>query len=158
VLYDRYFDDIYNYVARRVGNTDVGGGHAAAPGGRARRSKDSNGFRGGPFWAWLFRIAGNLVTNHHRVSASMRQVGLDAAGGVSPPVSTELDRAEELRLAIARLSELDQEVITLCYFAGLSPKEIAPIVGASDPAVHKRLNRARARLRSYLEGREPDGE
>jgi len=105
--------------------------------------------RGVPFAAWLYRIAGNLVANHHRRRQLQRQV---------PPAPTYdeshaagVDDRRTVRDALDHVSENDREVIALYYFAGLKPAEMAQVLGCSVAAVHKRLHRARERMRREIE-------
>ena len=79
-------------------------------------------------------------------------------GTVVDMVSTmypTIERIIELaggRQALRALALPDQEVLGLHYYAGLAPDEIAGILGCSVAVVHKRLQRARERLRARIEG------
>jgi RNA polymerase sigma-70 factor (ECF subfamily) len=55
-----------------------------------------------------------------------------------------------VRDALARLGELDREVLSLTVWEELEPREIAEVLGVSAAAVRTRLSRARARLRDLL--------
>lgn len=153
VLYDSYFNEIYHYIARRVGSREVAEDIAGATWEHALAAIERYEIRGLPFAAWLYRIAGNLVANHHRRLAVRIEVPFDHAD-VDP--NTEAgDRAIERQAvfdALAVLSESDQEILSLCYFAGLSTQEISDILGCSAQAVHKRLHRARTRFRAHFQG------
>jgi RNA polymerase sigma-70 factor (ECF subfamily) len=154
VLYDRYFDDIYNYIARRTGDQDTAEDIAAATWERALSAIDRFELRGVPFLAWLYRIAGNQVANHHRERARRTDIPLDpSAEDTRSDSMGSVLRRRDVEEALAQLSESDQEILGLCYYSGLNPQEIATVVGSSQAAVHKRLHRARQRLRSVLEGR-----
>jgi RNA polymerase sigma-70 factor (ECF subfamily) len=107
--------------------------------------------RGVPFAAWLYRIAGNLIANHFR-RARLRQF-VPFMGQVAVPDSSgRLDDRDAIRQALRELSVADQEVLALHYFAGLTPPEISGVLGCAVPVVHKRLQRARERLRVRFEG------
>jgi len=152
-LYDLYFNDIYQYVARRVGTREVAEDITGATWEHALAAIERYEIRGLPFAAWLYRIAGNLVANHHRRLAVRTEVPFDNAG-VDHKTEAN-DRALERQAvsdALAALSESDQEILSLCYFTGLSPQEISEILGCSAQAVHKRLHRARTRFRTHFEG------
>jgi RNA polymerase sigma-70 factor (ECF subfamily) len=154
-LYDRYFDTIYHYVARRVGDAETAEDLTAAVWERALIAIERYELRGVPFAAWLYRIAGNLVANHHRQRRLWHFVPLLRTQG-EPSGVERLEEASEVSLAFRRLSASDQEVLSLFYFADLAPNEIAQVLGCSVAAVHKRLGRARGRLKGYLEGRGED--
>jgi RNA polymerase sigma-70 factor (ECF subfamily) len=104
-----------------------------------------------PFAAWLYRIAGNLIANHYR-RARLRQF-IPFLGQVSVPDSSgRIDDRDVVRQALRELAPADQEVLGLHYYAGLTPPEIAVVLGCGVPVVHKRLQRARERLRARIEG------
>jgi RNA polymerase sigma-70 factor (ECF subfamily) len=152
-LYDRYFDAIYHYIARRVGDEAVAEDLASAVWERALTAIERYEIRGVPFAAWLYRIAGNLVANHHRQRRLWRFVPLLAGHGPTEN-NDRLDEHTAVRAAFKGLSAADQEVLSLFYFADLAPPEMAEVLDCSVAAVHKRLHRARNRLRQLLEGDE----
>jgi Sigma-70, region 4 len=53
--------------------------------------------------------------------------------------------------ALARLAAIDHEIIELASWDGLTPREIAPILGLSPDVVRVRFHRARARLTALLQ-------
>ncbi len=149
-LYDRYFDAIFHYIARRVGDTETAEDLSAAVWERALIAIERYEVRGLPFSSWLYRIAGNVVANHHRQRRRWRMVPLLPRHATSDLSDTVLESAS-VRTAFRALSVADQEVLSLRYFADRSPTEMAEILGCSVTAVHKRLGRARDRLRQQLE-------
>lgn len=157
VLYDRHFDAVYQYIARRVGDQSVAEDLTGAVWERALRAIERYEIRGLPFAAWLYRIAGNLVANHHRRRNLWRAVPLSSRLAKADP-RDRLDQRSTVRAAMSRLSESDQEVLSLYYFAGLSPPEIGDVLGCTPAAVHKRMHRARLRLRNVLEAYDFTGE
>ena len=62
------------------------------------------------------------------------------------------DEATAVGAAFKGLSASDQEVLALFYFADMAPPDMGQVLGCSVAAVHKRLHRARVRLRQQLEG------
>lgn len=149
-LYDRYFDAIYHYIAVRVEDTAVAEDLAASVWERALRAIESYQLRGVPFLAWLYRIAGNLVANHHRRRRLLQMIGLSPREP-APERGASVEDRLAVRAAYDRLPLADQEVLALCYFADLSTAQMAEVLGCSEPAVHKRLQRARSRLRALFE-------
>jgi RNA polymerase sigma-70 factor (ECF subfamily) len=152
VLYDRHFDSIYHYIAKRVGDREVTEDLTSAVWERALNAITRYEIRGVPFSAWLYRIAGNLVANYHRSRHVHPHVGIEAVtAGEEPDDEGRLAMRQALVRAMSALSEADQEVLSLSYHAGLAPTEIAAVLNCSAVAVHKRLQRARLRLRERLE-------
>jgi RNA polymerase sigma-70 factor (ECF subfamily) len=169
-LYDRYFDATYNYIYRRVGDHEAAEDLASATWERVLVAIGRYENRGLPFGAWLFRIAGNLVANHHREQRSRRAVAWDDAGQRAVVAgATEFQaRSDEralVRGALNALAASDREVLQLAYYAGLSAEQMGAVLECSPAAAHKRLQRARTRFAVQLEalsrvhtGTEPDDE
>jgi RNA polymerase sigma-70 factor (ECF subfamily) len=149
-LYDRHVDALFHYISRRVDDDAVAEDLTSATWERALIAIERYEVRGIPFAAWLYRIAGNLVANYHRRRRLVRFVPLVARHGRTDP-HERLEERAAVRAALRELSDADQEVLSLCYFAGLTPREIGEVLGCSQTAVHKRLHRARTRLRAHLE-------
>jgi RNA polymerase sigma-70 factor, ECF subfamily len=109
--------------------------------------------RGIPFAAWVFRVARNAWIDDHRTDHS--DVPLDALSveSVAPDdPEAQAIRASEfegLREAVGRLSEDQREVVSLRFFAGLSPREVAAQMGRSEGSVRVTQHRAIQALRRY---------
>lgn len=104
--------------------------------------------------AWLLGVARRVLANQRR--GARRQVGLAErlafelpalVAALEPPSETDLT----VRRALARLSDEDREVLLLAAWDGLTPAEIASVIGARPVTVRSRLHRARRRLRAELE-------
>lgn len=105
--------------------------------------------------AWLFGIARNCLLNNGR--SHRRHDALAVRSAEHPPVSDqELDEdflARRLDIATAwpRLTAVDQEVIALTAWDGLTGPEAAAVLGISPVAFRLRLSRARKALRLHLD-------
>ena len=119
-LYDRYVDAIYHYVYRRVGDAETAEDISAAVWERALMAIERYEVRGVPFAAWLYRIAGNLVANHHRQRRLWRFVPLLSSHG-EPSAADQVDEATSVGAAFRSLSPSDQEALALFYFAEMAP-------------------------------------
>jgi RNA polymerase sigma factor (sigma-70 family) len=103
---------------------------------------------------WLFGVARNLLlrgATHHRSNLALVErlaSELRGARAANPPV--DRDRSDALRAALAALPEPDREILTLSAWEGLTPRQIATVVGRPPNVVRVRLHRARARLRREL--------
>jgi RNA polymerase sigma-70 factor (ECF subfamily) len=120
-------------------------------------------FRGqSKFSTWLHRVTVNVVLMHRR-SARSRPVlaeelpgELVADAGQTLP-DEEVDRRERMRAfqrLLARLAEKKRIVFVLHELEGMSPTEIAEVVGAPVLTVRTRLFYARRELEAML-GEEP---
>jgi RNA polymerase sigma-70 factor, ECF subfamily len=104
---------------------------------------------------WLYGVARNLLMK----SANRRRAGahlverlaseLRTAQPVQPAGSDE--RAARVRAALAGLREKDRELLMLAAWEGLTPKQIATVMGTSANIVRVRLHRARTRLGKQLD-------
>jgi RNA polymerase sigma-70 factor, ECF subfamily len=102
---------------------------------------------------WLFGIARGVLANHQRGarrrSQLVRRVGYELqTQWVAPPATTDL---QPLAQAFTRLSSTDREILTLCAWEGLGPRELAIALGCSVGAAKVRLFRARSRMKKSLE-------
>jgi RNA polymerase sigma-70 factor (ECF subfamily) len=106
---------------------------------------------------FLFRIAHNRCMTHlskRRDTVSLEDAGIDPE---DPQASSEAIVAEEQKRmrflqAIRGLPVIHREVLVL-FLEGMDYGEIATVVGISESNVGVRLNRARQKLKSLLEGR-----
>lgn len=121
-------------------------------------------WRGVPFSAWLYRIAGNEIANTFRRDKRERThlletLKTDPLSDATPEAEVaqaegQLLRHEEflaLHESISRLPLRYQEVITLRYFEDRQLKEIAAILGKSEGTVKSLLHRGIAKLRILME-------
>jgi RNA polymerase sigma-70 factor (ECF subfamily) len=111
---------------------------------------------------WLYGVARYVLANQQRserrrerLAERLRRELPSALEGVPAPAP----EAGAIQAALGRLAPEDQEVLRLAGWEGLTPGEIAIVLGVSQVAARSRLHRARHRLRTALQGRrEPDPE
>jgi RNA polymerase sigma-70 factor (ECF subfamily) len=156
-LYEDYFDNIYRYVMVRIGNRMEAEDVTQEVFLKAVRSIHSFRWKGIPFSAWLFRIARNEVIDSLRKRSRQPTVPLTdlpvvhASSTVNPHPAAELELdIEQLRAAIRRLTQAQQEVISLRFSAELSIAEVASLMGKSQGAVKALQHGAILALRRIL--------
>lgn len=124
-----------------------------------------NGYRGGSFRAWLFRIATNtcydeLRRRKRRPAASFEELpGADSDDGPTLPAASptpeQAAQQSELHRAIEQCIQAlqpDQRlVLILSDVEGLNYQEIADSAGVNLGTVKSRLSRARASVRLCLQ-------
>lgn len=112
---------------------------------------------GSRFSTWLYRVTVNVVLMQRRAQRS-RPVLVDVPEGLSPPDETLLPdeqvarrrRVEALFRLLERLSDKKRLAYVLHEMEGLSPSDIAKIVGAPVLTVRTRLFYARRELLALL--------
>ena len=104
---------------------------------------------------WLFGVARNLLMKgaSHRQSgnALMERLANELRSAEPVHLPVEDERREALRAVLAALPVRDREILTMTAWEGLTPKQIARVMGTSANVVRVRLHRARVRLRRQLE-------
>ena len=96
---------------------------------------------------WLFRIARNVVIDHHRQRKRRPEAPLEPADRATP-ASQETTSA--LNQALSTLPELDRDVFLMREMSGLTYDEIAKACELTPDAVRNRIHRARLQLREAL--------
>jgi RNA polymerase sigma-70 factor, ECF subfamily len=109
---------------------------------------------GGKARLWLFGVARNLLLSSARRRRSrhalVERLAFELGGAQAPQTPVEDERSEALLEALAALPERDREIVLLTAWEGLTPREIAVVVGARANVVRVRLHRARMRLERDL--------
>lgn len=110
---------------------------------------------------WLYGVARKVLANQHR-STDRRGRLHDRLATQFVDAAADMARVEEserfgrVASALARLSDDDAELLRLTAWEGLTPTEIAAVMGLQPNAVRQRLHRARRRLRGQLSIGESD--
>jgi RNA polymerase sigma-70 factor (ECF subfamily) len=150
LLYDRHFASIYGYCYRCLGEREAAQDAAAETFRKALVALPV--YRPQAFRGWLFAIARNAIADARR---RLLEVPLDDA----LMVPSSLDSLEETALVradvatiVALLPQLtpDQHDAVALRLAGLTPAEIALVLGKSRSAVDMTLHRALLRLRELM--------
>jgi RNA polymerase sigma-70 factor, ECF subfamily len=159
-LYRRHVRDVHAYVQRRCGSTTLADDITAAAFERALRNLRSFRWRDGGFRAWVFRIAGNELIDHHRreAAAHRRDRRLFTNHEMIEPDPAELfsDQHSErdgdaLRRALERLRPRYAEAIALRHLSGLEVSEAAAAMQLSKATFAVTLHRAMRALHHELE-------
>jgi RNA polymerase sigma-70 factor, ECF subfamily len=154
-VYERYFDRVYAFVARRIRNRDEVQDLTADVFRQALANLGRFEWRGAPFAAWLFRIASNAIADRARRCAKRQQgpalddiAELSIANGAGPGNVEELARAYQL---VRTLPDDQRRVILLRFVEEKSIREIAEELGRTEGAVKQLQFRALKALRARME-------
>ncbi|WP_139651751.1 RNA polymerase sigma factor [Raoultibacter phocaeensis] len=147
-----HYDDVFRYCYRHIGSREDAQDLTQETFLRFVRSGSRYTERGKPL-AYLYTIARNLCADRHRMQKP-GTVELDERIA-DPHVESE---GFELAEMISRLPETDKEIIALKYDQGLSIIEIAALLGLSRFAVSRKLAKALAALKRWIEDAEQNRE
>ena len=147
-VYERYRLPVYRYLRARGASDADALDLTAATFERAWAARHSFTPRRGGLGAWLLRIARNAAIDAHRREARGPQALPDDLQEGSS--SGDLDRVA-LVDAVARLPETQRDAVWLRFAAGLSAREIGTVLGKSEAAVQKQIQRALGALGEALE-------
>ncbi len=94
--------------------------------------------------AWLIRVTVNKSINAAKYNARRRAKNIDNCPSQGGGDISELNEQLE------KLAPGDRQIIYLHYYEGYAAKDIAHFLGMKENAVHKRLSRARGKLKKFL--------
>jgi len=137
-IYDNYFDRIFHYLALRIGNRTEAEDLTQQVFVKVARSITSFSWKGPPFSAWLFRIAHNQMVDYLRRNEKKRSLPLpDDIVSHENPQQTAETNLEVARVfeAAKKLTDAQQEVISLRFSSDLPTREVARIMGKSVGAI-----------------------
>ena len=159
-LYNLYADKIFRYVYARLGQRESAEELTAdvfvrliqvLPRFRVNAERPVASFS-----AWLYRIAGNLLTDNYRRERHRQHVDIadqTHLAGSGPTPDQHASAAEEGQLIIQALAELgpEQQAVVLYRFAEqYSTQQVADLMGKTTGAVKALQHRALISLRRLL--------
>ena len=152
LLYEECRLPVYRFLRSRSRSEDEAADLTAATFERALRSFARYDARQ-PALPWLLRIARNAAIDAARRARPLASLDLtidrDAQADSGSPEERYLrvERDAELRDLVFALPEPARDAVALRYGAGLSAREIGTVIGKSEVATQKLIQRALAALR-----------
>jgi RNA polymerase sigma factor (sigma-70 family) len=158
-VFERHFDAVFGYFARRVARTDASDLSSEtfrlAFGARARFDIAHASAR-----PWLFGFAVNVLRNDargrrrenaavHRLGATDTTARDDRHGALDDAIDAA-GRWPEVVAALGQLRDDEREALLLLAWEDLSYSEIATVMDVPVGTVRSRIHRARGRLRELM--------
>ncbi|WP_274366235.1 RNA polymerase sigma factor [Paenibacillus thermotolerans] len=151
-IYDQYRERIRKYIAVKTNLT------VADDLTQQTFLKAMENFRlfkhNSSIFTWLFKIAQNIVKNEYRTRSRNKEIVHEVIDFQSQSISLDTAKDVDIRIdisaALAQLSELDQQIISLRFFVDCTLLEISKIIGMPESAVKNRLYRALNKLKKEL--------
>ncbi|MBU1953467.1 sigma-70 family RNA polymerase sigma factor, partial [Patescibacteria group bacterium] len=147
-LYDKYFDQIYRYVYRRVSDKETVHDLVSQTFYDALSHMDSYEWRGYSYSAWLYKIAHNNVLKWYRDQSKMQTAPFEEGVQIKDTgIDVEKDvknreLKDEIADVLARMEPEDREIVRLKFFEEASNIEIAEIMGLSANHIGVKVFRA----------------
>ncbi|MFM7852872.1 MAG: RNA polymerase sigma factor [Flammeovirgaceae bacterium] len=153
-IYERYFDRIFNFLYRQTDDEAVAGDLCSQTFVNALNHLSRYEFRGFPFSAWLYKIAGNEVNKFYRKHKGKKVFSIEEVRVRELIDQTHEDWDEELINRLIRyMNELPTEmvqVLELRFFEDKDFKEIAFILDITESGAKMRTYRALDKLRQHF--------
>jgi RNA polymerase sigma-70 factor (ECF subfamily) len=156
LLYDKYFDQIFRYVYRRVSDKDTVEDLVSQTFFDAFAHIKSFEWRGFPFSSWLYKIAHNNVLKWYREQSKVQKVGLDDVAELvdhsadSKAEASLKEKQLEVQQVIGQLDWEEKEIIRLKFFEEVSNIEIAEIMGLSANHIGVKVYRTLKKVKQLL--------
>ncbi len=159
-VFDHFHLRIYRYVASRVRRPSDAEDLTQLVFVKALEALPRYESRGIPFGSWLFRLARNAVIDFVRTShehADLAQSVEPAGNGAGPDeLAVTRQEIDAIGVALATLTDDQRDAIALRFFAGLSAREAAQVMGKQEGTVRGLQFRAIAAMRRQLGIEEPE--
>lgn len=153
-IFDEFHQPVYRFIASRVHRPSDVEDLTQLVFVKALEALPRYEQRGIPFGGWLFRLARNTVIDHVRTRhdhAELDAVSEHASTDAGPEQITSIRQdLDAVSRALAELTDEQREAIELRFFAGLSAREAAEVMGKQEGTVRGLQFRAIAALRRTL--------
>jgi len=156
-LYRRHWLGLFRYLRSLSRSDDDAADLTALAFERAYGAIHRYRSQRGSFAGWLYRLARNVAIDEHRRRRPLQSL---MSLGESEPVDHRTPEREalqreqhaELLSRIRQLPPPQPEALALRYGAGLTAKQIGEVLGKSEEATHKLLQRGLAALKETYHG------
>ncbi|MBI5654246.1 sigma-70 family RNA polymerase sigma factor [Candidatus Uhrbacteria bacterium] len=155
-VYDLYADRLYGFLLKRCSHKETAEDLVSHTFMKLLESLPSLEWKNAPLSAWLYQVASNALTDHFRKASTRKDTQLDTdvwdpPSADDPAWTAELKiEGEKLREILKELSDRDQEILDLKFFAQLETAEIAAQLDISPNHASVLVYRALGRLRQKL--------
>jgi RNA polymerase sigma-70 factor (ECF subfamily) len=155
-IYTQWYPRVFNYISYRTPEGDEVEDLVMQVFEKVLKNIRRFDPQKGPFGAWLFAIARNVVNDYHR-ARKFSWLPFSAYHDRAAPASSledsivHTDDQRQLLQALAKLSRREQDILGLKFAARLTNRQIAAEVGLSESSVGVIIYRSLIKLRSHLQ-------
>ena len=155
-LFEEHYDAVYRYARRRVG-PDQADDVASEAFVVAWRRRDR--LPPGRELPWLYACARRIGLAHHRLERRQGSIAASLERETDTTHHDDIDRVldrDRALAALARLTEIERELVMLVTWEGLDCRQAAKVVGCTHVTARGRLHRARRKLTAYMKADAPE--
>jgi RNA polymerase sigma-70 factor (ECF subfamily) len=137
-IYERHSREVYAYIYYRLGDPHVAEDLAADVFVRAIAGIKNHVWRGTPLLAWLYRIAHNVTVDYRRSAVRQAEHTTDRDASAVEDHGNEIgqwDEHTDMMQAIRTLTDDQQQVLILRFYAGMSTADVSRVMGKPEGAV-----------------------
>lgn len=155
-LYDQHHQLIFRFIWSRVHDQAIAEDLTGELFTRMVIALPDYRANGVPFQAWLYRIARNLITDHHRKYGGRQVVDLTQTADLSTEEDDPMQliaaklTAEKVQRALERIDPAQREVVELRFLVGLSLQEAAETLDKTVASIKSLQHRGLKSLRGSL--------
>ena len=152
-LIDRYYDNIFSYLFRKVGSIELAEDLTQEV--FLRLVKTLSRYRPtGKFSNYVFTIAVNAANDYFRknklfIHEELNSVDIDAGIDIEG-ILIEQEQHIRLKEALEKLPDMQKDAILLRYFHNMKIKNIAKITGTNPSTVKSRISQGLNKLKIIL--------
>lgn len=101
--------------------------------------------------AWMYTVAGNVLTNHRRSLRRRSKLteALRSELSTADPFQTS-ESAADIAIALSRIPPIEAELVRLIHWEGLSASEAGRVLGIPESSARMRYAAAKHRLESTI--------
>lgn len=147
-LYERNFEPVYAFIARRVGNRELAEDLTSDVFQQALANLNKFEWRGVPFAAWLYRIASNAIADRWHREARERGSTTEEEPASDAVSAEEVEHQAALFRMVRALPADQRRVIEMRFAEEKSVREIARALRRTEGAVRQLQFRGLEKLRA----------
>lgn len=155
VIYERYYEQIFLFVFKRVGSEEQSADVCSQVFLKAMTNLKRYRFQGVPFSAWLYRIASNEVNQFFREHKKQRTVSIESASLQEMIEEADVTASEEnvqrMVRALNQLSPEEVQLIEMRFFEKIPFKEIAVILSLTETNAKVKVHRLLKKMKQILQ-------
>lgn len=157
-LIDKYYDNIFSYLFRKVGNVELAEDLTQEV--FLRLVNALSRYRPtGKFSNYVFTIAVNVANDYFRknklfMQEELNSVDIDAGIDIEE-ILIEQEQSIRLKEAVGKLPDMQKDAILLRFFHNMRIKDIAKITGTNSSTVKSRISQGLNKLKIILLEDEP---